>query len=251
MYTTGPITRGTRILSQSAIMHLCDDEDLFDVPWKFAQMSIEDQTTFLGLAATPWERQDKDQWKMLLLQRTFEPGKASELPMDLQTRLLSIFETNSFAAGAGAAVVATAARMNHSCTPNVYHCWNAATGQLTVHATRDLTAGEEILTCYTNVCFYSEARQKELDRYGFRCDCAACCTQTHFGRRSEKRRQRLCALNGEIVTKCMSSQSVQSDFEKGTLEAVLQIIKILREEGLTNMELTRQYVPPSNCNSGS
>lgn len=251
MHTIGPIARGTRILSQSALMRLGDDEDLLDVPSKFAKMSIEEQSTFLGLAATPFERQDKDQLKMLLLQRTFEQEKASQLPMDLQTRLLSIFKTNSFAAGAGAVVVASAARMNHSCTPNVYHCWNAATGQLTVHATRDLTAGEEILTCYVNVCYYSEARQKELERYGFKCDCAACCMQTYFGRKSEKRRQRLCALNRGIVTKCMSSQSGQADFEKGTLEAVLQIIKILREEGLTNMELTRQYVPPSNCKSGS
>ena len=249
MHTTRPIACGTRILSQSALMLLGDDEDLLDVPSKFAQMSIEEQTTFLGLAATPSERQDKDQLKMLLLQRTFEPEKASELPMDLQTRLLSIFETNSFAAGAGAAVVAIAARMNHSCTPNVYHCWNAATGQLTVHATQDLTAGEEILTSYINVCFYHGARQQELDRYGFKCDCAACCIQTDYGKKSEKRRQQLCALNGDIVTKCVTSQIVHSNFERDTLEAVLQIIKILREEGLTNMELARQYVPlPSDTN---
>ena len=227
-------------------MLLGDDEDLFDVPSKFAKLSIEEQTIFLGLAATPLEKSGETQLGILLLQRAFEPEKASELSMDLQTRLLSIFETNSFAAGAGAAVVPTAARMNHSCTPNVYHCWNATTGQLTVHATRDMTAGEEILTCYINVCCYREARQKELDRYGFECDCAACCMQTEFGRKSEKRRQRLCALKGEIVTKCMTSQTGQSEFERGALEAVLQINEILREEGLTNMELTRQYVPPPN-----
>lgn len=246
MHTTGPIARGTLILSQSALMLLGDDEDLLDVPSKFAKMSIEDQTTFLGLAATPSEMQDKDQLKLLVLQCNFEPEKASGLPMDLQMRLLSIFETNSFAAGAGAAIVATAARMNHSCTANVYHCWNAATGQLTVHATRDLTAGEEILTSYIDTCFYHEARQQGLDRYGFKCDCAACCMQTDFGRKSEKRRRRLCALNREIVTKCMTSQTGQSDSERGALEAVVQIIKILREEGLMNMELTRQYIPPSN-----
>ena len=251
MFTTGPIARGTRILSESAIMHLAGDEDLFDVPLKFAKMSIEDQATFLELAATPLKRQGRDQWKMLLLQRTFEPEKASELPIDLKMRLLSIFEINSFAAGAGAAVVATAARMNHSCTPNVYHYWNAATGHLTVHATRDMTAGEEILTCYVDVCFYTEARQKELERYRFRCDCAAGSMQTHSGRQSEKRRQQLCALNGKIVTNCKSSPSVQVDFEQSTLEAVLQIIDILHEEGLTDMELARQYVPPSKCNDGS
>ena len=249
MHTTGPIARGTRILNQSALMLLGDDEDLLDVPSKFAKLSVEEQTTFLELAAAALERRGEDQSEMLLLQRAFEPEKSSELPMDLQTRLLSIFETNSFAAGAGAAVVATAARMNHSCTPNVYHCWNAATGQLTVQAIRDLTAGEEILTCYVDVCYNREARQRELDRYGFRCDCAACCMWTHFGKQSEKRRQRLWSLNREIVTKCMSSQGGQADFEKGTLEAVLQIIKILREEGLTGMELTRQYVAPSNCKS--
>ena len=246
MYTTGPIVRGTRILSQSALMLLGKAEDLLDVPLKFVKLSTEEQKTFLGLAATPLEKLDKNRSEMLLLQRAFEREKASELPMGLQKRLISIFETNSFATDAGAAVVATAARMNHSCTPNVYHCWNAATGQLTVHATRDLTAGQEILTCYVNVCFYHEARQKELDRYGFRCDCAACCIQTDFGRTSEERRQRLCALNGDIIMKCMISRNSQCDFERGTLEAVLQIIKILREEGLMNMELTRQYVPHRN-----
>ena len=246
MYTTGPIARGTRMLSQSALMLLGEDEDLFDVPLKFVKLSTEEQTTFLGLTATYLKERDRKLLEMLLLQRTFESEKASELPMDLQKRLISIFETNSFATDAGAAVVATAARMNHSCTPNVYHCWNVATGQLTVHATRDLTAGEEVLTCYVNVCLYHEARQKELDRYGFRCDCASCCIQTGFGRTSEERRQRLWALNGDIIMRCMTSRTGQSDFARGTLEAVLQMIRILREEGLTNMELTRQYVPHRN-----
>ena len=246
MYTTGPIARGTRMLSQNALMLLGKDEDLLDVPLKFVRLSTEEQTTFLGLAATLVEKLDRNRSDMLLLQRAIEPEKASELPMGLQRRLLSIFVTNSFAADAGAAVVATAARMNHSCTPNVYHCWNAATGNLTVHATRDLKAGEEILTCYVNVCFYHGARQKELDRYGFRCDCAACCMQTDFGRASEERRQRLCALNADITMKCMTSRNGRCDFEGATLEAVLEMIKILREEGLKDMELTRQYVPHRN-----
>ncbi len=242
MYATVPIARGTRVLSQSALMLLGKDEDLLNVPYKFVKMSTEEQKTFLGLSAFQLDRRRSE---MLLLQRVCEPEKASELPMGLQQRLLSVFETNSFATDAGAVVVANAARMNHSCTPNVYHCWNAGTGQLTVHATRDLEAGEEILTCYINVCFYHEARQKELDRYGFTCDCAACCMQTDFGRTSEERRQRLCALNGDIIMACMISCNGQCGFERGTLEAVLQIIEILREEGLTNMELTRQYVPHS------
>ncbi len=227
-------------------MLLGKDEGLLDVPLKFAKLSTKEQTTFLELAAAPLEKRNRERSEMLLLQRAFEPEKASDLPMDLQKRLLSIFETNSFATDAGAAVVGIAARMNHSCTPNVHHCWNAATGQLTVHATRDLTAGEEILTCYVNFCFYYEARQKELDRYGFKCDCAACCMETDTGRKSEERRQRLCTLNREIAMKCVTPRNDRFDFERGTLEVVLQMIKILREEGLTGMELTRQYVPHRN-----
>ena len=242
MYTTGPIARGTRLLSQSALMLLDKDEDLLDVPLKFVKLSTEDQETFLGLAATHSQKLNRNRSEMLLLQRTLEPEKASELAVGLQERLLSIVETNSFAADSGAVIVATAARMNHSCTPNVYHCWNAGTGQLTVHATRDLRAGEEILTCYVNVCFYHEARQKELDRYGFKCDCAACCMQTGLGRTSEERRQRLCALNREMIMICMTSPNSRCDFERSTLKVVLQIIEIMREEGLENMELTRQYV---------
>ena len=242
MFTPRPIARGTRLLSQSALMLLGKDESLLDVPLKFVKLSTEEQTKFLELAAAPLEKRDKERSAMLLLQRALEPEKASGLSMDLQQRLLSLFETNAFATDAGAAVVGTAARMNHSCTPNVYHCWNAATGQLTVHATRDLKAGEEILTCYVNFCLYHEARQKALDRYGFRCDCAACCMRTDIGRKSEERRQRLCALNREIVMTYMTPCNGQFEFERSTLEAVLQIIMILQEEGLTNMELTRQYV---------
>lgn len=242
MYTNGPIARGTRMLSQSALMLLGEDEELLDVPLKFVRLSTEEQKTFLDLASASLEKLDRDRSEMLLLQRAIEPEKASELPMGLQKRLLSIFETNSFAADTGAVVIASAARMNHSCTPNVHHCWNAETGQLTVHATRDLRAGEEILTCYVNVCFYHEARQKELDRYGFSCNCAACCMQTDCGRASEERRKQLCALNRDIIAKCMTSGNGRYEFERGTLEAVLQMIRIMQEEGLTNMELTRQYV---------
>lgn len=37
---------------------------------------------------------------------------------------MAIYETNAFEAGLGSVIYPEASRINHSCLPNVHHCWN-------------------------------------------------------------------------------------------------------------------------------
>ena len=246
MFATHPIPRGTRILHEHPLLLLERDlgGDIYDIPLKFSKMSPEGQAAFLSLAATPHAERDPNRLEWLQILSQSEAYAGFNMPMVERQRLLQIFETNSFSAGEGSAIVFDASRMNHSCTPNVYHNWNAGLGALTVHAIRDVETGEEIVTSYVNICVYQSARQDQLDRYGFNCDCKACDMGTKFGRASEARRQRLCVVNRQVVLRYLCPDRSELDNDDCTLGTVVEIIKILKEEGIVNMELTRQYANP-------
>ena len=246
MFATHPIPRGTRILHERPLLLLERDlgGDIYYIPLKFSKMSPEGQAAFLSLAATPHAERDPNRLEWLQILSQSEAYAEFNMPMAERQRLLQIFETNSFSADEGSAIVFDASRMNHSCTPNVYHNWNAGSGMLTVHAIRDVETGEEIVTSYINICVYQSARQDQLDRYGFNCDCKACDMGTKFGRASEARRQRLCVVNRQVVLRYLCPDRSELDNDDCTLGAVVEIIKILKEEGIVNMELTRQYANP-------
>ncbi|KIH88920.1 hypothetical protein SPBR_07524 [Sporothrix brasiliensis 5110] len=81
------------------------------------------------------------------------------------------------------------ARLNHSCRPNVANLWvpeyycgggngdgdgDTARGHHVVWATRDIAPGEELLISYVSLLQDTEARQRSLIQFGFRCDCCVC-----------------------------------------------------------------------------
>lgn len=67
-----------------------------------------------------------------------------------------------------------AARLNHSCAPNVFHRFNTVTGMLTVHALRNIEPDEELLTSYINICHNTTKRRQLLRHWAFHCECDAC-----------------------------------------------------------------------------
>lgn len=67
-----------------------------------------------------------------------------------------------------------AARLNHSCAPNVFHRFNTATGTLTVHALRYIEPNEELLTSYIDICHKTTKRRQLLRHWAFHCECDAC-----------------------------------------------------------------------------
>lgn len=70
-----------------------------------------------------------------------------------------------------------AARINHSCRPNVHKSWNENIGRLTVHAVRDIEQGEEITISYLGKTMDYIERQVILEElFRFDCGCDLCST---------------------------------------------------------------------------
>lgn len=102
-------------------------------------------------------------------------------------RLLRIWDANklSFSSPKGfeQCVFPTLSRMNHSCVPNVRLVPGGAQGELVALAAVDISAGEELNTCYSErnalpllhfLHLPTASRQHLLLRWGFQCGCQRC-----------------------------------------------------------------------------
>ncbi len=212
-----------------------------DAPAEFAKLSPDEKALFLSLHCRPLGPRDTARTNIVRAQQDLRPSVAA-LSVEEHIKIMAIYETNAFGAGEGNVICPEASRINHSCLPNVHHYWNDNIGRETVHAVKDIAAGEEILTTYIQICRDSAERKKQLNQYGFTCDCPACDDSTAFGRESEKRRKRLFQLDQGLAMH--STLPVFSPFrnDRKALDAALEYAELLREEGVGNMELTRRFV---------
>lgn len=139
--------------------------------------------------------------------------------------------------------------MNHSCVPNVYHTWNENLGRLTVHALRDIKAGEEILTTYISALLTREMRADEdhLGNYGFVCACPACDPKSKFFRESEVRRELAVRVEG-MLAPYFAVGDLGATFKYGVgrlkgpeegLRLAQLRVKVVMEEGVVNMDLVK------------
>ena len=187
----------------------------------FPKLSDADQATFLSLHCYPGAIDaEKDKFQRM--------GKKN-FPTDEQLKLIAIANTNAFGSGWGSVICPQASRINHSCLPNVHHCWNDFLGAETVHAVRDILAGEEILTTYIKICEDRTLRRQHLEIYGFQCNCPCCDSSSSFGKASEKRRKRLLQIDRKW-------SQLRNTRQK--LAVVMESLDLLKEEGVCNMELT-------------
>ena len=183
------IKRGTRIICEKPLMRLPSSNGL-TVLSQFPKLSEAEQATYSSLSC--------HSGAVLAEKGKFLRMGAKFLPSDEQLKLMAIASTNSFAAEGGCVICPQASRINHSCLPNVHHCWNESLGAETVHAVRDILEGEEILTTYIKICEDRTLRRENLlGIYGFECTCPCCDVSTPFGKASEKRRRRLLQINLE------------------------------------------------------
>jgi len=180
VFATQDISRGTRIMSEEPLIICKKIWDLSDVISQFEGLSPDSQRVIFELYCNRRDDRDTARWLK------FESRPASlVLSVEDQVTILAIYETNCFSIRAGCSgLFATASRMNHSCLPNAHHCWNGSLNRKTVHAVRDIKAGEEIFTTYISLCRGPEDRQSVLSRYGFACNCPACDLSTDFGKAS-------------------------------------------------------------------
>lgn len=158
--------------------------------------------------------------------KTDRPGRPALLPA------LGIFETNALPCGAtlpplsgDAAETKTseskdakagkasdggregiflrAARLNHSCRPNVWRTWDVSSQEMTFRALRDIAQGEELCMNYADVDILGTRKERAVEieeAFGFICACDVCALEGKKGKESDQRRADIKRLFDEIGT---------------------------------------------------
>ncbi|KAG5957479.1 hypothetical protein E4U58_005978 [Claviceps cyperi] len=111
----------------------------------------------------------------------------------VQLPFTGIVQTNALACGEGSstgAVYPTLCLINHACRPNCQQTWNQEAKHETIHAIRDIAAGEEITIAYIPSGSSTERRRYLKEKFGFDCACEMCVLpaadiQASNGRRAE------------------------------------------------------------------
>jgi len=173
-------------------------------------------------------------------------GSILDLAVEDEMKLRAVFNTNSVMMGArkqwGSGVFALYSRINHSCIPNVQNSYNATIGKEVVHAIRDISKGEELLTSYVHNLRTREQRGEALKPYGFKCSCEACIGPE--AEEHEARRQRLFEIDQAIATwsrgnplLTMLSETPVPKSDAQALAFAEELVMLLKKEGLVGMDL--------------
>ncbi|KAF2668075.1 SET domain-containing protein [Microthyrium microscopicum] len=197
------IPRGTRILCEKPLL-------------RAGPMPLDDLEAFLGSMLKAMTKANQRQF--LSLHNNF-PGKR---PFG------GIFRTNALPCGSGSAlgcVYPIASLINSSCIPNAHNNWNGEMEHETIHAIRDIEAGEEITISYNDGSTFS-ARQTSLKAsFGFQCKCRTCLFPPSLLEASDRRRQTIERLDGNIMV-LASTRGKRTE----CLKACKDMVQLLEEE---------------------
>jgi hypothetical protein len=169
--STMPIPRGTRIL--------CEEPLVINRPGQSAPKQLLD----------PIHRQvdalSKEQREAFLSLHNIHPY------MDAKEQYVGIFRTNALPIHdeeIDGGIFLEASRLNHACDNNAQKSWNENIKRHTIHAIRDIPAGDEITITYLGTLRNREERQKALrDKFGFTCKCRLCSLPLELSREADKR----------------------------------------------------------------
>ena len=127
-----------------------------------------------------------------------------------------------------AAVFAHVCRVNHACAPNAHIAWSKSLAKQTVHAVREIAAGEEITVSYAVPGTACAARRLHLrNTFGFECDCPLCALTGAEMQASDVRQARLGELSA-LLARAPSSGGSSTQ----TVGLVTEKLHLLQAEGL-------------------
>lgn len=151
-----------------------------------------------------------------------------------EKRLFGIIKSNAYLSTDQNAlgIYPTAARLNHSCSPNVSYGFDG--WKMRMYTTRDVQPGEELCSCYSDVIFYGskEYRQAYMEaKFNFECQCHAVCGNCNVDavKMSDDRRSQLKFLSAMIKSRADHIQERPSYHD---LEMILKSIDLLITEGV-------------------
>jgi hypothetical protein len=102
------------------------------------------------------------------------------------------------------AIYLTICLINHDCVPNSFYAWNTSTNTATVHANRDIEAGQELTVSYTAEPIAYKRRAKLKNEFGFDCMCELCSLPIRQKIMSDVRRRELDRLHQSFQTTALS-----------------------------------------------
>ena len=115
----------------------------------------------------------------------------------------------------------------------------ALIGRATVHALKDIVAGEELLTRYNERAHEPRAQRQSslLQQWGFHCNFQACAPSLSFGKASNKRRKRLLKIS-DFLKSQKSLTSIRIGARNGKdLAAANEYLDLLEKEEILSIEL--------------
>ncbi|PSK57777.1 Vacuolar protein sorting-associated protein 17 [Elsinoe australis] len=246
LFATAPIPAGTRLIRESPLLTLSDMADLPDLYAKVIALSPSRRSHFWSLAAYR-RRHDEVDWIPAIRSTYGEDCDDFDALCDKVLHAWLIYETNRFTVRSeGGArdqmgLFPLAARLNHSCRPNVFHRHNHLIGRLTIHALRDIEAGEEVCTSYIDVVHPMRERRRILRHWGFKCACGEC---RHPGAAGEHRRKRL----EEMTAKMRKEEQRRAmmnwdrwDYAR-SLGVLEEMVALMGEEGLDESDTLGEVV---------
>jgi hypothetical protein len=159
---------------------------------------------------------------------------AEEATMD---RLGIIFRNNAYNSGKEVGLFPKIARINHSCRPNASYYWSDKLNKRIVYTTRRIKEGEEIFVSYISLLLTQEDRQKQLDRYGFKCTCEACAQDRAAKEASDNRRvtihKAFIDFEPQLTLTPPQTKKAREQAHKNA-KASLQLTELVHEEGLAD-----------------
>ncbi|KAF2817660.1 SET domain-containing protein [Mytilinidion resinicola] len=245
-YALKPIKRGTRILAEHPLLRI-NHRAYFkaDVEAAFAKLSPEDQKRYFELHSAHGQNpahlpQGVD--ASLPAKERQRIAEEHEARISKEASVASIFRTNCMDITKGAAVFYHNARFNHSCNSNAYFFWNEKIDMETIHAIKDIEAGDEITLCYIDPYQDQARRRWEFQHWGFACDCPACgdiSIPDSFASKSADNRYRLNELE-EMTSAFRFSPEIMLSNSRMVAD-MLEMAKLHLVEGFYNHALAKIY----------
>lgn len=247
LFATRAIKAGTRLIAELPLLIVPPGATSKDLATHFSTLTPAQHAAYTDLAS----REDliprgvKTHIRKTLAAKYSPPGL--EAAVRDSFKMHAIYYTNNVQMDTngryGNGVFRDYSRINHSCRRNVYNSFNPTLGKETIHALRDIKAGEEILASYValNVVLRDQRREALRENWGFECECEVCGEETGVG---EGRRERLAEIEQglaiferkNVYLTTFSPYPVPKD-DGEALGWLEESVGILKEEGLVGMNL--------------
>lgn len=220
---TAPITRGTLIISESA---------LFLLPANLSNTTAINASIAAKLRAlTPAQVQ------------IFTSLSNAHAADSSGPSFAGTFRTNALPCGVDAVecgIFPTCSRFNHSCIPNANYCWNAKTRQEMIHAVKDIAVGEQICVSYIDEESTNSSRAQRQERlqrdFCFECKCGVCSGGAAAVAASDARRREAARLDALVGAGALIMR-----YPDRALGYCKRILGLLAEEGLQDVNHYRTY----------